>query len=124
MTHTRGLMLAMETGRAWSASELRLKSLEELHALWFVLLRERNKLNSEREAARSQVRPMAAPHRLEKTRKSMARIKRILGERPQAVESARLLLRPRADAKRELQSRIDAVREAFVAGTAPQQPSV
>jgi len=39
-------------GRAWEASELRLKSFKDLHTLWYVVAREQNLLATQREETR------------------------------------------------------------------------
>ncbi|KYR01648.1 hypothetical protein DLAC_01651 [Tieghemostelium lacteum] len=66
-------------GRSWRASDLRGKSFSDLHKLWFVLLKERNKLYSERENSKNN--QLINPLRLKKVRKSMGAIKTVLGER-------------------------------------------
>ncbi|KXN81768.1 54S ribosomal protein L4, mitochondrial [Leucoagaricus sp. SymC.cos] len=80
------------SGRGWKAEELRLKSFKDLHTLWYVLLRERNLLATQREETRRmgvqdkqfQVNATKVYH----VRKSMARIKQVLNERRLAYEKA------------------------------------
>jgi large subunit ribosomal protein L47 len=67
---------------------LRRKSQVELHALWHVMVRERNMLHSEKHAARRVQATMKDPSRIRKVRKSMARIKVVLGERSRAHHAA------------------------------------
>jgi len=71
------------TGRAWTVDDLRRKSFDDLHKLWFVLYKERNLLLSEREKTRRMLRPLAKPdeNRYMKVKKSMAGIKVVLNER-------------------------------------------
>ncbi|KAE9395080.1 hypothetical protein BT96DRAFT_923105 [Gymnopus androsaceus JB14] len=66
------LVERFQSGRSWKASELRLKSFEDLHTLWYILLRERNLLATQQEECR----------------KSMARIKYVMNERRLAYEGA------------------------------------
>ena len=78
-----------KTGRSWRASELRAKNSGDLHKLWYVLLKERNMLLTLKHEARRQGEGMPSPERMVKVRKSMARIKVVLGERERAVKDIR-----------------------------------
>ena len=68
-------------GREWKAVDLRRKSWDDLHRLWFVLLKERNRLQSEKLAYAQVRRGMPDPARLMKVRKSMNRIKQVMAQR-------------------------------------------
>ncbi|KAG8214478.1 mitochondrial 39-S ribosomal protein L47 (MRP-L47)-domain-containing protein [Butyriboletus roseoflavus] len=74
-----------ESGRPWHAAELRRKNFRDLHTLWYVLLRERNLLATQREEARRigihNAEALAAPTMDRMCRKSMARLKFVLNER-------------------------------------------
>jgi large subunit ribosomal protein L47 len=72
---------AFRTGRAWHASELRLKGFDDLHKLWYVCWKEKNKLLTERQIAKTLGTEMANPERMGKVKKTMARIKTVLSER-------------------------------------------
>ncbi|KAF9967191.1 54S ribosomal protein L4 mitochondrial [Mortierella alpina] len=82
------------TGRAWRASELRIKSFDDLHKLWYVLLKERNVLAAQKEEARRfhiSKQYFSNKGRQIKCQKSMARIKFVLNERRLAwVEATKL----------------------------------
>lgn len=84
---------AAQTGRAWRTNELRLKSYDDLHRLWFVLLRERNVLLTEKEWCRSNNRHwLRGESNLYKVKRSMARLKGVVGERIR-VHKAREMLK-------------------------------
>lgn len=79
------------TGRAWEASELRQKSWEDLQKLWYVTLKERNLLASQVEEGNRLSIPeqfFSNKGRIIKCKKTMARIKTVLGERQKAWEKA------------------------------------
>ncbi|KAL1736787.1 organic solute transporter Ostalpha-domain-containing protein [Schizophyllum commune] len=78
-------------GRSWSAAELRLKSFSDLHTLWYVCLRERNVLETQRNLARRMEIPGAnalTEKQAQKTVQTMARIKAVMNERRLAYEGA------------------------------------
>ncbi|KAJ6613280.1 hypothetical protein B0H10DRAFT_2048984 [Mycena sp. CBHHK59/15] len=99
--------------RSWLASELRRKSFKDLHTLWYVLVRERNLLATQREEMRrmgvlnERVSNRADSARVRRffplllipsqfnlspqCRKSMARIKAVMNERRLAYEGAVVL---------------------------------
>ncbi|KAA8540849.1 hypothetical protein F0562_024812 [Nyssa sinensis] len=68
-------------GRSWKASELRLKSWDDLNKLWYVLLKEKNMLMTQRQMLHAQNLRFPNPERIPKVRKSMCRIKHVLTER-------------------------------------------
>ncbi|XVF09237.1 hypothetical protein REPUB_Repub07fG0074900 [Reevesia pubescens] len=68
-------------GRSWKASELRLKSWDDLNKLWYVLLKEKNMLMTQRQMLHAQNLRFPNPERIPKVRKSMCRIKQVLTER-------------------------------------------
>ncbi|KAF3795529.1 39S ribosomal protein L47 [Nymphaea thermarum] len=68
-------------GRSWKAAELRLKSWDDLQKLWFVLMKEKNMLMTQRQMLHAQNLRFPNPERIPKVRKSMCRIKHVLTER-------------------------------------------
>mmetsp|Transcript_81757 Transcript_81757/g.122816 ORF Transcript_81757/g.122816 Transcript_81757/m.122816 type:complete len:242 (-) Transcript_81757:35-760(-) len=69
------------TGKPWATEDLKKKSFEDLHKLWFVLIKERNMLATEilRYKAQPEISKMFGVNtRLKKVRKSMARIQGLL----------------------------------------------
>mmetsp|Transcript_10687 Transcript_10687/g.19750 ORF Transcript_10687/g.19750 Transcript_10687/m.19750 type:complete len:186 (+) Transcript_10687:312-869(+) len=68
-------------GRSWSAKELRRKSYDDLHKLWYVLYKEKNMLLTEANLARRHGYNMVQSSRRQKIRKSMGAVKHVLGER-------------------------------------------
>jgi len=68
-------------GRSWSVKELRRKSFDDLHRLWYVLYKERNMLFTEKYIAGVNSNYLPQPERERKIKKSMGAIKHVLGER-------------------------------------------
>ena len=58
--------LNCDSGQAWKAAELRNKSWEDLHALWYILLKERNLLESEKLRVKAAKERLQNPSRLTK----------------------------------------------------------
>ncbi|KAI8055992.1 mitochondrial 39-S ribosomal protein L47 (MRP-L47)-domain-containing protein [Syncephalis plumigaleata] len=100
-------------GRAWRAAELRQKSFEDLHKLWFIILKERNVLASQHaEAKRYGLTPQQFTTfgREVKCRKSMARILTVLRERHLAYERA-----VKRHRREEFKTRREAIYKAMLA---------
>jgi len=70
-----------KVGRPWSVRELRRKSFDDLHKLWYVLYMERNMLMTEQVLSRRNQIAMIQPERLGKVQKSFGAIRQVLGER-------------------------------------------
>ncbi|MCJ1370600.1 54S ribosomal protein L4 mitochondrial [Loxospora ochrophaea] len=83
-------------GRSWSVEELRQKSWEDLHALWWVCVKERNRIataNNERERLKAGHGRFEADERDRAVRRTQRAIKHALTERYYAWEDARQVAR-------------------------------
>ncbi|KAJ3022541.1 39S ribosomal protein L47, mitochondrial, partial [Thoreauomyces humboldtii] len=69
------------TGRAWLASELRTKSFEDMHSLWWMCIKEQNRLYSQKEEARRFQLYFPHRERMYQVKTTMKRIKLVLWER-------------------------------------------
>lgn len=69
------------TGRSWRAEELRLKSHEDLHKLWYVLLKEKNKLKSDMLVSQQLQQMFYGYSDILKVKLSMARLLTVVNER-------------------------------------------
>jgi len=81
-------------GRAWTVSELRNKDWEDLHRLWWVCIKERNRISTEeyeRQRIRAGYGEYEASNRDKEVRRTMRCIKHVLTERWYAWEDARKL---------------------------------
>uniref|UniRef100_A0A671YZW9 Large ribosomal subunit protein uL29m n=2 Tax=Sparus aurata TaxID=8175 RepID=A0A671YZW9_SPAAU len=76
---------SVKSGAPWTAKQLRTKSNEDLHKLWYVLLKEKNMLLTlEQEAKRQRVQ-MPSPERLRKVERSIIRLETVVTERETAL---------------------------------------
>jgi len=74
----------VRVGRQWLKDELRLKSNDDLHKLWFVLLKERNMLLTMLQAYEDDHDIMPNEERLDKVDESMANLEEVVRERNRA----------------------------------------
>ena len=70
-----------KTGRAWRAEELRLKSHDDLHKLWYVLLKEKNKLKSDFLMCKQLGQNFFGKNDLKKVNLTMSRLLTVVNER-------------------------------------------
>lgn len=75
----------VKCGRPWHLEELRIKSNQDLHKLWYILLKERNALMTMEEEYKRRCELMPSPERLFKVDESMQNILFIVTERNDAV---------------------------------------
>lgn len=82
-------------GRAWKAEELRLKSNEDLHKLWYVVLKEKNVMLSEKNlwdrtsTQQNKVIDRRLKSNLQKVSATMSRITTVMAERQKVRDDYR-----------------------------------
>ncbi|XP_018618465.2 large ribosomal subunit protein uL29m [Scleropages formosus] len=75
----------VKSGAPWTAKQLRNKSNEDLHKLWYVLLKEKNMLLTVEQEAKRQRVQMPSPERLRKVDRSVKRLNTVVQERETAL---------------------------------------
>ncbi|XP_029988490.1 large ribosomal subunit protein uL29m [Sphaeramia orbicularis] len=75
----------VKSGAPWTAKQLRTKSNEDLHKLWYVLLKEKNMLLTLEQESKRQRLQMPSPERLRKVERSMFRLETVVTERETAL---------------------------------------
>jgi len=73
--------MEVKHGRGWRVEELRQKSNEDIHKLWYVLLKELNMLLTMEHASKEECVLFPSPERLDRVRDSMAHIEEVVRER-------------------------------------------
>jgi len=71
-------------GRSWRQDELRQKSNEDLHKLWYILLKERNMLLTMEHAYKEEYVAMPNQERIDKVEESMENLEEVVRERNKA----------------------------------------
>ncbi|XP_063890063.1 large ribosomal subunit protein uL29m-like [Scylla paramamosain] len=74
----------VKVGRSWRIEELRIKSNEDLHKLWFVLLKEKNMLLTMEHACEEEYQVFPNPERIDKVEESMKNLEDVVKERNRA----------------------------------------
>ncbi|XP_056132404.1 39S ribosomal protein L47, mitochondrial [Lampris incognitus] len=75
----------VKSGAPWTATKLRAKSNEDLHKLWYVLLKEKNMLLTIEQESKRQRLQMPSPERVKKVERSMKRLEMVVNERETAL---------------------------------------
>ncbi|KAM3620114.1 uncharacterized protein V6R79_018459 [Siganus canaliculatus] len=76
---------SVKSGAPWTAKQLRTKSNEDLHKLWYVLLKEKNMLLTIEQEAKRQAVQMPSPERIRKVERSIIRLETVVKERETAL---------------------------------------
>lgn len=76
--------MEVKVGRSWRIEELRIKSNEDLHKLWFVLLKEKNMLLTMEHACNEEYQLFPNPERIDKVEESMKNLEDVVKERNRA----------------------------------------
>ncbi|XP_026869400.2 39S ribosomal protein L47, mitochondrial [Electrophorus electricus] len=75
----------VKSGAPWTSKHLRSKSNEDLHKLWYVLLKEKNMLLTIQQESKRQCVQMPSPERIKKVNRSMQRLDGVVKEREDAL---------------------------------------